>query len=204
MMISMVRFLALVLLAGISLPVSAARAQSSNPDLSAVQTVYVLPMTAGMDQFVAHQIARNALYNVTTDPRHADAFLSDFVGTTYESRVDDLIKAANDKSEKEAEELAKKIAAKEAAANPKPKESSKDRRKVGETTEAAPSGEFQMPPATRVASFSRGKGNVFLIDAKSHRVLWTGFDIPKNTRPNELQKSAERLVNRLRKDKLGE
>ena len=74
-MISMVRFLALVLLAGISLPVSAARAQSSNPDLSAVQTVYVLPMTAGMDQFVAHQIARNALYNVTTDPRHADAFL---------------------------------------------------------------------------------------------------------------------------------
>ncbi|MEP7362011.1 MAG: hypothetical protein ABI972_02050 [Acidobacteriota bacterium] len=201
MMISMVRFLAPALLAGFLLTVSPARAQGPNPELSSVQIVYVLPMGSGMDQFVAHQIARNSLFQVTTDPRQADAFISDFVGTTFETRVDDLLKAARDKAERDAEELAKKEAALEAAKNPKPKDSAKDKSKKEED---ADSGEFHMTgDSARVHSFSRGRGNIFLVDAKSRRVLWTGFDVPKNTRPGELQKSAERLVSHLRKEKTG-
>jgi len=201
MMISMVRLLAPALLAGFLLTASVARAQVPNAELSSVQIVYVLPMGSGMDQFVAHQVARYGLYQVTTDPRQADAFLSDFVGTTFETRVDDLLKAARDKAERDAEELAKK----EAAKAPKAKESDKDEDKnKKEDKEDARPGEFQMSgDAARVHSFSRGRGNIFLVDAKSRRVLWTGFDVPKNTRPGELQKSAERLMSKLRKEKTG-
>ena len=195
MMISMVRVLAPALLLGLFLTASLAHAQGPNPDLSSVQTIYVLPMGSGMDQFVAHQVARYGLYQVTSDPRQAEAFLSDFVGTTFETRVDDLLTAAREKAEKEAEELAKKEAAK---ADP-----SLARDRSDEKVEDR-SGEFQMAgDATRVHSFSRGRGNIFLIDAKSRRVLWTGFDVPKSTRPNELQKSAERLIKALVKEKNG-
>jgi hypothetical protein len=200
MMISMVRLFAPALLTGYLLAGSTAHAQAPNVELSSVQVIYVLPMGSGMDQFVAHQLARHGLYEVTTDPRQADAFLSDFVGTTFETRVDDLLKAARDKAEKEAEELARK----EAAKAPKPKESDKDSKDKKEETDDSRSGEFQMAgDAARVHSFSRGRGNIFLVDAKTRRVLWTGFDVPKNTRPGELQKSAERLVGKLRKEKTG-
>ena len=197
MMISMARLLVPALSAGLLLSAYPALAQALNAELSSVQTVYVLPMGSGLDQFVAHQVARNGLYRVTTNPTQADAFLSDFVGTTFETRVEDLLKAAREKAEREAEELAKKEAEKAA----KSKDSEKDKK---EAKKEEPPDEFQMAgDAARVHSFSRGRGNIFLIDAKSRRVLWTGFDVPKNTRPGELQKSAERLVSRLRKDKTG-
>lgn len=202
MIISMVRLLAPALLAGFLAAAPSARAQAPNPDLSSIQTVYVLAMGNGVDQFIAHQVARHGVYQVTTDPLQADAFLSDYVGTTFEMRVDDLLKSARERLEKEAEELAKKEAAKAS----KPSESAKDSKDKDkkEDKEEANSGEFQMAgSAARVQSFSRGRGNIFLVDAKSRRVLWTGFDVPKNTRPGELQKSAERLVSRLRKDKTG-
>ncbi len=205
MMISMARRSALAFLPVLLLTAASTTAQGPNADLAAVQTVYILPMASGLDQFVAHQVARQGIYQVTANPTLADAFLTDYVGTTFELRVDDLLKAAREKAEKEAEELAKKEAAalakKEGAKNADSKDSKKD--KKDEKDEEPPS-EFQMAgSAARVQSFSRGKGNVFLIDAKSRRVLWTGFDIAKNTRPAELQKSAERLVSRLRKDKAG-
>lgn len=200
MIISMVRPLALALSAGILLTTSALCAEGPNAELSGVQVVYVLPMGNGMDQFIAHQVALHGLYQVTTDPRQAEAFVSDYVGTTFEMRVDDLIKAAREKAEKEAEELARK----EAAKAPKPPKSEKDDKAKDNEEEDARSGEFQtVGGAARVQSFSRGRGNIFLVDAKSRRVLWTGFDVPKNTRPEELQKSANRLVSQLRKAKTG-
>jgi len=205
MMISMARRSALAFFPVLLLTAASTTAQGPNADLATVQTVYILPMASGLDQFVAHQVARHSVYQVTANPTQADAFLSDYVGTTFELRVDDLLKAAREKAEKEAEELAKKEA--EALAKkegPKKSETKAGKKDKKEDEREEPQSEFQMAGgANRVQSFSRGKGNVFLIDARSRRVLWTGFDIPKNTRPAELQKSAERLVSRLRKDKAG-
>lgn len=197
-MISMVRLFVPALFLGLVLPAWPAAAEGPNADLSSVGTVYVLPMASGMEQFIAHQVAKQGIYEVTTDPLRADAFISDFVGASFEIRVDDLLKAARDKKEKEAEDLAKKEAEKSGEAVKKPAKKPKDE-------EEAPEGGFQMESMAsgRVGAFGRGKGNIFLVEGKTRRVLWTGFDIPKNTRAEALQKSAEKLVAQLRKEKTG-
>lgn len=195
-MISMTRLLAPALLLGLLTPAFSAPAQGPNAELGSVGTIYVLPMASGMEQFLAHQVAKQGLYEVTTDPLRADAFLSDFVGTTFELRVEELIKTARDKQEKEAEEQARKEAEKSGTA---PKKAAKK----DEDEEAQGGFQVEGSGAARVGGFGRGKGNIFLIDAKTRRVLWTGFDIPKNTRAEALQKSAERLTSQLRKEKTG-
>lgn len=207
---SMARTLVPTLCLGLLLTALPPSARAEDASLATVQTIYVLPMSSGIDQFIAHQVARHHVYQVTTDPLQADAFLSDFVGASFEMRVDDLLKTAREKAELAAQEEAKKEQArkeqetsKKTDAKGKDNEKSKDAKdKDTEDTEAP--GGFQTAGAvTRIQSFGRGKGNVFLVDAKSRRVLWTGFDIAKNTRAESLQKSASRLVSQLRKVKSG-
>jgi len=168
----MIRLFALSSLTCLS--VLAADAKPAPVELSQVQTVYLLPMGNGMDQFIAHQLTRQGIFKVTTDPARADAFFSDVVGLGFENRLAELLP----KVEAPVEEASK---------DDKDKKDKDD--KYEEDTGAA-----------RVQTFARSKGNIFLIDVKSRRVLWTGFDIPKNTRSEELYKMGERLVNQLRKD----
>ena len=206
----MARTLVPALCLGLLLPVLPPAALAEEPGLATVQTIYILPMSSGFDQFIAHQVARNHVYQVTTDPLQADAFLSDFVGASFELRVDELLKSAREKAELAAQELAKKEQARqelEAAGkkeDKKAKNKDKDKDKDEDVKKEEAPAEFQTAGAVaRIQSFSRGKGNVFLVDAKSRRVLWTGFDIAKNTRADSLQKSASRLVSQLRKVKAG-
>lgn len=53
------------------------------------------------------------------------------------------------------------------------------------------------PP--RVSSFSRGKGTVFLVDAKSKQVLWSAYERPRDTSSKQLNRTAQRIVARLNK-----
>jgi hypothetical protein len=131
MMISMTRLLAPALLLGLLTPAFSAPAQGPNAELGSVGTIYVLPMASGMEQFLAHQVAKQGLYEVTTDPLRADAFLSDFVGTTFELRVEELIKTARDKQEKEAEEQARKEAEKSGTAPKKAAKKDEDEEAQG-------------------------------------------------------------------------
>lgn len=197
-MISMARLFVPALYLGLLLPAWPGAAQGPNADLSSVGTVYVLPMASGMEQFIAHQVAKQGIYEVTTDPLRADAFISDFVGASFEIRVDDLLKAARDKKEKDAAELAKKEAEKSGEAAKKPAKKTKD-----EDEETDGGFQIESMASGRVGAFGRGKGNIFLVEAKTRRVLWTGFDIPKNTRAEAMQKSADKLVSQLRKEKTG-
>lgn len=139
--------------------------------LTQVQTVYVMPMGNGLDQFLAHQLTRHGVFKVTTDPAKADAFFSDVVGLGFENRLAEL--------------LPKPEAAEEEGGSKEAK------RKKEDDADAGPA---------RVVTFGRSKGNVFLIDGKTKQVLWTGFDLPKNTRTEQIYKMGERLVSRLRKD----
>ena len=52
----------------------------------------------------------------------------------------------------------------------------------------------------RSAGFGRGHGNFFLVDRKTRNVLWSVYERPKNTSADELNKTAERIVNRLKHD----
>jgi hypothetical protein len=51
-----------------------------------------------------------------------------------------------------------------------------------------------------MSSFSRGKGTLFLVDAKSKQVVWSIYRKPKNTLPATLDKTAKKIVGRLEVD----
>jgi hypothetical protein len=76
-------------------------------DSSGVQSVYLLPMANGLDQYVANRLAASGVFHVTTDPKKADAIFTDRLGEAFELRLDSLLLPPVEKSSKEkAEERA--------------------------------------------------------------------------------------------------
>ncbi len=51
------------------------------------------------------------------------------------------------------------------------------------------------PPST----FGRGKGTLFLVDVATRAVLWSIYEPPRNTTASELDRTAQRIVERLQK-----
>ncbi len=149
-------------------------AAATNPALSQVQTVYILPMTSAIDQYLANHITTNGLFQVVTDPGKADAIFSDQMGASFEKKLKELIPP---------EPLTKEETA---------KKDKKDKEEGGMLK-----GD---PMVTPPSSFSRGKGNIFLIDPKTHNVLWSIYQRPKSGGSDELDKASEKVVSRLKKD----
>lgn len=50
----------------------------------------------------------------------------------------------------------------------------------------------------RVSSLGRGKGTIFLVDAGTGTVLWSTYEKPRNSSPQEQDRSAQRIVDRLK------
>ena len=70
---------------------AAAIAQSGNAAaLAQVKTVYILQMSRGMDQYLAHRLTKGGVVQVVTDPSKADALLTDHLGAGFEASVKDL------------------------------------------------------------------------------------------------------------------
>jgi hypothetical protein len=44
------------------------------------------------------------------------------------------------------------------------------------------------------------KGNIFLVDLKSRQVLWSAYERPKNNTPDQLNRAAGQIVQRMQKD----
>lgn len=139
---------------------------ASNPRLQQVQSVYILPMGSGMDQFLANRLARFGGMQVVADPRHADAILTDRLGEPFEKKLDELYPAVAVEKD---------------------------------TGEEDAAGTLRDEPA-RIRSFSRGRGTFFLVDRKTRNVLWSTYERPKNGSPDELNRTAERVVNNLKRD----
>ena len=57
-------------------------------------------------------------------------------------------------------------------------------------------------PATN-SSFGRAKGTVFLVDAKSRRVIWSVFEPLKSADPKDMDRTANDIVGRLKKNLKG-
>ncbi len=53
--------------------------------LTQVHKVYLLPMTNGMDQYLANRLTSLGLFQVVTDPKKADAVFTDRIGEAFES-----------------------------------------------------------------------------------------------------------------------
>src|ERR1700733_16127140 len=69
---------------------AAASMASVNPQLHEVKRVYILGMGGGMDQYLANQLTSSGVFEVVTDPKKADAIVTDNVGEAFQKKLDDL------------------------------------------------------------------------------------------------------------------
>ena len=134
------------------------------PELMEVKTVYLLPMTYSLDQFLAIRLTKGGILQVVTDPNLADAILSEHIGTSLEEQMKSLY------GEK------------------KPDSADKDKDKASS---------FGGP----MAGGTRSKGAVFLVDRKTRNVIWSDYVRPKNSQPDELNHTADKIAAQLEKDK---
>ena len=131
-------------------------------EFGSVQTVYVMPMAGGLEQFVAQRLAREKVLRVVADPRQADAVLTDRIGDAFEQRMAELFPGEP----------------RPRAENEKPK----DDRPV------------------RAFATGRGRGTIFLVDAKSRHVIWSVYEKARTRTPEEMNRTAGRIVEQLKKD----
>jgi hypothetical protein len=133
-----------------------------HPELLEVKTVYLLPMTYSLDQFLAIRLTKGGILQVVTDPNLADAILSEHIGTSLDEQMKSLY------GEK--------------------KTDSADKDKA--TSFGGP-----------MAGGTRSKGAVFLVDRKTRNVIWSDYVRPKNSQPDELNHTADKIAGQLEKDK---
>src|SRR5271165_6912586 len=67
-----------------------AEAGEPRPELAEIKTVYLLPMTYSLDQFLAIRLTKGGVLQVVTDPKKADAIISDHIGATLEEKMNSL------------------------------------------------------------------------------------------------------------------
>lgn len=189
---------ALAAVALMALPLAA----GGRADLSRVQAVYLLPMGYGLDQYLANRLTAEGVFQVVADPKRADAVLTDQLGAGFERRLEDLLPqedpeppaAAASPAAPGAAAPTKEEAAAATAAADRAKKEWEDERMSERLKRQG------LPP---VSSFSRGKGNVFLVDLKTRRVLWSLYERPKRVLPDDLNRTSARIVDRLKKDLAG-
>jgi hypothetical protein len=75
----------------------AAVAVASGADLSAVKTVYLVPMPNGLDQYLAVRLTTGRVLQVVTDLNKANAILTDRIGVGLEQTLSDLSTTKADK-----------------------------------------------------------------------------------------------------------
>jgi len=138
----------------------AAIAASYGQDISGVKTVYMLPMSGGLEQYLAVRLTSGHIFQVVTDPLKADAVFTDRLGVGFEQTLRELYAA-----EKPAEE------------------------KVNE--------EFTAPT---MAPLTRVRGSYFLVDHKSHNVVWSTYVPHKSNDASELNRLAGKIATQLEKD----
>src|SRR5580704_2970029 len=161
-----------------------------NPQLKQVSTVYILPMSGGMDQYLAGRLTALGVFQVVTDPQKAETIITDRLGEPFEAKMKELYPPPPP------------------LAPPAPPPAAKDNAKDDKDTSTKPADkttkddkdkkEDAAPP--RMGTFSRGRGNIFIVDRQSRNVLWSIYERPKDMSPAELSKTAEKVVKQLKLD----
>jgi hypothetical protein len=133
--------------------------------LGDIKAVYLLPMSSGLDQYLAQQLTAGAVLQVVTDPQKADAILTDHLGETFEESLADLYQTKPKAGDKTADATEDKGAT------------------------FARSG----------MQGKRGRGTIFLVNRRTHEVLWSVYELPKDNRPSGLRHSAGKISEQLAK-----
>jgi len=154
---------------------------------SDVRTIYIMPMRHGLDQYIANQLTREHVIEVTADPARADAIFTDGLGEAFEQRLETLHPTPKPEEAKPAEP-AKADADKDHA-------DSKDKASSPKT--------FREPDPPHTSTFGRGKGTIFMVDSHSRIILWSVYEKPVPSNPHSLDGVAKRVVSQLKQDLAG-
>jgi hypothetical protein len=147
-------------------------------ELSDVHKVYVLAMSHGMDQYLANRLTNDRVFQVVTDPKLADAILTDHLGEGFQAQLEEIFPTP---------------APEKPAADAEKKDESKGDLLPTETVNKLAN------PALN-SSFGRGKGMVFLVDAKSRQVIWSAYELPRDSSAKYLDRTASDIVSRIKRD----
>jgi hypothetical protein len=196
MMVSAMRWTALLFL-----PLLAGAAEIGG---SRVNTVYILPMAHGLDQHIANRLTREHIVEVVADSARADALLTDRLGVSLEYQLEKLHPTPKppDESAKSEADSGKSDKTDKAAGDLADKSDKDKDDKDATNTRRAPRMMAEGGPP-RPNAFGGGKGTLFLVDAHSRAVLWSVYEKPKSTSPDELDRTAKRVVTRLKQDLAG-
>jgi len=137
------------------------------------KTVYVAPMGYGMDQYMANHLTAQRLYQVMTHPKDAQLMFSDQLGPALDRK---LRESFPDYFEEPAE--------------PEKKEEDKEEKAAATKAEK---------DEARRGAWGQGRGNYFLLDYRSGRVLWSTYFRPSTFTPKDLDQAAKKIIDRLKK-----
>jgi hypothetical protein len=141
-------------------------------DLSGVHSVYLMPMSHALDQFLANRLTSDHAISVVVDPKLADAIFTDRIGEALTAKLDDI-----------------------SAALKPPVPADKDGKDTG--ADRSPASKLDNPALS--STFGRAKGTLFLVDAKSRQVVWSTFEVPKSQEAAGLDRAATDIVSRLKR-----
>jgi hypothetical protein len=154
---------------------------TSAAELTAVHNVYLLKMSKGFDQYLANHLVGGRVFQVVTDPKLADTIITEQIGESFQAKMDELFPPPE---------------AVKPEPPPKP-EKSEDAADPGMFTDTV----NKLPAPT--SAFSRAKGMVFLVDTKSKQVIWSAYGLPKDSSSKELDRTANDIVSRIKRDLKG-
>jgi hypothetical protein len=159
---------------------------AADPAVREVKAVYLLPMTNGLDQYLASQLTKSGVVQVVTDPLKADAVFTDRVGEAFERKLADLY----------APKPVPKVEEPEAAED-------KDKKKKAKPASPADMKENESVMAARVGSSSwgRGRGNIFLVQRSTGNVIWSTMGRPKDSSAENVAKVAGKISEELKRDR---
>lgn len=181
-------------------------AQSGNSAAVAqIKTVYLLPMSRGMDQYLANRLTRGGVVQVVTDPKKADALLTDHLGAAFEASVKELYPEVKPAAPAKAEDKHEDKAV-PAKTGDKPDEKAAPAKAEDKQDEKTPPADAK-PDDDQMKSIamdhpptpSRGRGMVFLVKRGTSEVLWSAYYDPSIRKPKELNQMAGRLSDWLKK-----
>lgn len=154
--------------------ISLSGALLSGQDLSSVHSVYLLPMGRGLDQHLANRLTQEHVFQVVTNPKMADAVFSDRIGVPFEEKLADL------------------------EGNPEPVSRTPKDDEAANQQQANSTPKLSGPPQN--STFGGSKGTVFLVDPKTHRVLWSAYEPPRSSSADNMNRTASDIVSRLKRD----
>jgi hypothetical protein len=157
---------------------------ASFPELSRVQNVYILPMSSGLDQHLAKSLTQHRQFQVVTDPQAADAIFTDRLGDTFEKKLLELYPPPPPPEKAEA----------------KTAKDDKNDMKAGKEKDSSV---LKEEPMVRMGGFSRNRGNIFLVERASKKVIWSLYRRPKGSSPDDVNSIADSIVAELQRDVIG-